>query len=260
MVKMLYLLPMSFLLQLNCSNPDHPKNTSSIPTSFDTLYDDYNGTRVLKVRKIFRKGISYRYSAQYIDTQGNTISDNFVEIQPSGERWSMQPELQDVVNLKFGYTEEEKATVLANPVNKTYDLAGRWTDETMEGVIENEREIWMHPIRHNQYIFTEVAPFPEVKLPLEVGKTWEGGIGGLGGWGDWDDTTIRSNYTVKEKKTIQLPIGAVECWVIEATSTFELGESKATFHFSEDFGFVKMDYTNYVGQRLVFEMVEIRMI
>lgn len=242
---------------IGCQQKSVPVVYPPVPSSLDTLIDTYDNKRINKVRKIFRKGIVYTYRAVYTDVDGSIITDNYVEIIPSGERWEMQPELQDVVNIKFTSTNEEMAKVLANPVNKTYDHANRWTDETWEGVIENEKSVWMHPIRHNQYIFTEVAAFPEVRFPLSEGKTWKNGIGGLGGWGDWDGTTIMSEYEVKGKEKLKLPFGKLECWVIDTQSEFELGTSSATFHFHEDIGFVKMDYLNYVGQRLVFEMEKV---
>ncbi len=255
MLKYITLLSAHLFFFSACNSQDQ-RASQELPSTLDTLYDDYNGTQVRKIRKIFRKGVTYRYHAVYTDQDGKVLTDNYVEIIPTGERWEMQPELQDVASLNFSFTREEMSFCVNNAVNKTYDMAGRWTDSTMEGVIENDREVWMHPIRHNQYIFTEVAPFPEVKLPLEVGKTWKGGIGGLGGWGDWDGMDIMSSYEVIKHEDTVLPFGKLKCWVIEASSSFDLGESTLTLLFNEDYGFVKMDYTNYVGQRLVFEMVQ----
>ncbi|MEM7102177.1 MAG: hypothetical protein AAF502_03525 [Bacteroidota bacterium] len=254
-VSVIIVLPLFIFLGCNSSNPsaDYPP----IPLTLDTLSDNYRNKSVNKVRKIFRKGVAYRYHAVYTDVDNTVISNNYVDLIPTGERWDMQPDLQDVVQLKFGSTNEEMARVFANPVNKTYDHANRWTDETWEGIIENDETVWIHPIRHNQYIFTEVAPFPEVIFPLETGKTWAGGIGGLGGWGDWDGMDIMSTYEISSKEKVSLPFGKLECWVIEAKSEFDLGTSTAVFHFHEDLGFVKMDYINYVNQRLVFEMEKV---
>ena len=245
------------LMAIGCRQQSYRDNVPAIPSMLDTLYDTYEERQVLKVRRIFRKGITYRYRAVYTNQQGEVISDNFAEITPLGERWEYQPERQDVVAIKLGFTEEEKARILANPINKTIDLEGRWMEETREGVIENTKEVWMHPIRHNQYIFTEVAAFPEVRFPLEVRKEWRSGLGGLGGWGDWDGMDILSDYKITGKEKIKLKIGPIECWVVETVSTFGLGTSTATFHFHEDLGFVRMNYTNYLGQGLIFELEEV---
>ncbi|MDX1477363.1 MAG: hypothetical protein R3301_06625 [Saprospiraceae bacterium] len=246
------------MLAAACST-DRPGSTiPEIPAVLDTLTDEYNGRLVPKVRKIFRKGIEYTYRAVYTDTSGAIISDNTVTIRPSGERWEYQPERQDVVEIFFNTTPEEKARVLANPINKTYPLEAYWTDFATEGIIENAEKVWIHPIRHNQYIFTEVAPFPEIKLPPEEGEKWSATISGLGGWGDWDGASIFSGYTNKGKEKVKLPIGTFECWAIEARATFDYGTSTAMFHFHEDLGFVKMSYRNYLGQGLVFVMQSVR--
>ena len=124
-------------------------------------------------------------------------------------------------------------------------------------MIENEDQVWMHPIRHNQYIFTEVAAFPEIQFPAKIGKTWTGTISGLGGWGDWDDMTINSSYEITDHVNVMLKGGEVECWEIFTRSSFELGESKAIFYFNEDYGFVKMEYLNYENQKLIFELEKV---
>ena len=112
-------------------------------------------------------------------------------------------------------------------------------------------------IRHNQYLFTEVAAFPEIMLPAVIGKTWSGRISGLGGWGDWDDMTIVSNYEITDHVNILLKAGKLKCWEIFARSTFDLGESKSLFYFNEDYGFVKMEYLNYKNQKLIFELEKV---
>jgi hypothetical protein len=256
-MKYLLLLMGMWLIMNSCSDSSTSLNSPSIPESLDTLYDDYHGTKLLKIRKIFRKGISYHYSAIYKDKNGEIITDSEVRLIPLAERWEAQPEFQDLVKIEFDPDDQDFEKTITNPVNKTYPHDERWTDETWEGVIENERQVWMHPIRTNQYIFTEVAPFPEIVFPLEKGKTWTGGIGGLGGWGDWDGMDISSTYEVVGQKTVRLNFGKLKVWHIEAKSIFDLGESVLNFFFHEDYGFVKMDYTNYVGQRLVFELDKI---
>jgi len=256
---MKYILPfLLFIILIACSGEkDRTLNAPPIPESLDTLSDDYHGTNLLKIRKIFRKGIVYHYNAKYSDEKGKTITNSTVRIIPEGERWEMQPEFQDLIKIELDPSENDFEKTIANPVNKTYPHDERWTDENWEGVIENEKQVWMHPIRTNQYIFTEVAPFPEVVFPLESGKKWTGGIGGLGGWGDWDGMDIGSTYEVIIQKKVHLKVGTMLVWEIKANSTFDLGESTVIFYFNEDYGFVKMDYTNFLGQKLVFELEKV---
>lgn len=46
------------------------------------------------------------------------------------------------------------------------------------------------------------------------------------------------------------------CWYIQTTSSASFGDSQHNFWFDENYGFVKMEYLNYEGQSLVFELIE----
>lgn len=237
-------------LSLGCSADQH--SFPPVPLILDSL-TDLGG--VPKIRRIFRKGVTYVYSAHYYDQNNQIITSEIVKIIGTGERWEVQPEAQDVVKLVFETSEEDRIKIESNPINKTANHG--WTTNTTEGIIENNNTVWIHPIRHNQYLFTEVAAFPEIKLPAVVGKTWSSNISGLGGWGDWDDMTINSSYEITDRVNIMLMAGELQCWEIFARSTFELGESKALFYFNEDYGFVRMEYVNYENQKLIFELEKV---
>ena len=130
--------------------------------------------------------------------------------------------------------------------------------EGITGVIENVEVVWMHPFRLNQYNFTEVAPFPEVKFPLKIGKAWTGNLNIQQGWGDWENTHGYFQYQITLKEDITTLFGKIEnCWKIESKSKYEFGQSKLVYWFSEKFGFVKMDYINYGNQTLEIELEEV---
>ena len=121
-----------------------------------------------------------------------------------------------------------------------------------EGIIERENQVWMHPIRCNQYLFSETAPFPEVFLPLKVGKKWGGRLHISTGWGIWENTVWRDRYRVKGNESRNLGVGNLEnCWRIEARSrNFRFGTSRLTFWYHDELGFVEIKYLNYEKQML----------
>jgi hypothetical protein len=131
-------------------------------------------------------------------------------------------------------------------------------EQGIEGVIENVEEIWMHPFRFNQFNFTEVAPFPEVKFPLKVGKTWTGSLQILNGWGDWSNTTGNFQYEVLSKETIMTNYGSIDnCWHIKSKATYPFGNSNFEYWFHESLGFVKKEYQNYGNQTLSIELEDL---
>lgn len=108
--------------------------------------------------------------------------------------------MQDEIIIHYKVDTAKLLSIRSYYINKK--LAEKSIVSTVEntGVIENERQLWMHPFRSNQYNFTEVAPFPEVKFPVEVGREWSSSLGIGAGWGDWDNTIVSNYYKVVGKE------------------------------------------------------------
>ena len=115
----------------------------------------------------------------------------------------------------------------------------------------------MHPPRTNQYKFTEVAPFPEIYFPFEIGKSWESNLNIQRGWGEWSDTYGSSEYVVHGTDDFLINEQVITCWIIKAKSTFPFGVSYAEFWFHEDYGFVKLNYVNYKEEVLDLKLIAV---
>ena len=175
----------------------------------------------------------------------------------NGERWQYQPDKQDEIVVQYEFSQSDFDENLKHQLNRGL-VKPNWLGQVSEGVIENVEEVWMHPFRMNQYNFTEVAPFPHIRYPLEIGRMWTDGIEIQKGWGDWENSSIQSEYEVKNKTTIRTEYGRIDdCWEIHSKSIFKLGETTFHYWFNEELGFVKMDYTNYGNQTLQIELIEI---
>jgi len=116
------------------------------------------------------------------------------------------------------------------------------------GAVENENNVWIHPIRKGFFNSLETAPFPFIKKPLKIGSEWadQMKIGqGWGNemWGKWEGQLLLTyNYKITEKKTIKTEIGEIDCFVIESSAKSEIGTTKLTSYFSEKYGFVRLEY------------------
>ena len=126
----------------------------------------------------------------------------------------------------------------------------------MEGIIENEEEIWIHPMRQNQYKFTEVAPFPTIKFTLNIGKSWESTVNIFEGYGEWDNKSVVSNYEITGQVEFKYKNKLFNCWIIYAEAIFEDGNSSLELLFNENLGIVKMKYQNYESEELVIELID----
>ena len=219
----------------------------------DTLIE-----KIPKTRNIFKPCRQYIYNAIYKDQSGSIISKSKVWMMATGERWEWQPEKQDEVAIQFEVSEDDIPEIKKSFVNKKFVSLSQFNSQGNTGIIENVQEVWMHPFRDNQFNFTEVAAFPAVKFPLEVGKTWTSNLSIGEGWGDWENTTVNSNYKVVGRTKLKTGFKEFEdCWEIESKSIASFGVSLHNFWFDEEYGFVKMDYMNYEGQTLLFELIEV---
>lgn len=231
---------------------ESPKDGINPNMNLDSL--EFSERRIPKMRKIFKKGKVYHYKAIYIGSNNDTLSNSLVNIRTTGLRWDQQPEKQDLIYYEFPDYKADSIKLSNHNINKEFQ---HWKGKTGEGVIENIERVWMHPIRINQYKFTEVAPFPEVHFPLKKGKKWGDQLMIGNGYGEWIGQTVKSKYKISGRATYLLEGSEISCWVIKSVAKCSSGKSKLITLFNENFGFVKMEYQNYEKEKLVFELINV---
>lgn len=141
-------------------------------------------------------------------------------------------------------------------------ISGKETFSSSTGLIENEKNIWVHPPRDKFFRILEINPFPYIQAPYEIGNKWNwslkiGSFWGDSRWKTWDESIENTYlYEIKEKKKIKLAIGEVECYVIQSTANSSIGQTHLTAYFSMNMGFVKLDYTNIDSTKTVLELIK----
>lgn len=237
--------------------PEFDEIKASLLDENGKKYKDTIIERIAKRRIIFKPCREYIFKATLLERDEKLISQSQIKMMATGSRWSIQPELQDEVLIQYEYKKEDVANINKHQINKIMSNSV-WRKSTKTGIIENVKQIWMHPFRSNQFLFTEVAPFPEVKWPLYNGKSWTGELNIYNGWGDWNNSSGKFVYKVENKEDIQTQFGLIgDCWKIESIATYPFGKSFLDYWFNEELGFVKMNYINYEGQKLNIELVEV---
>lgn len=234
------------LTVLSCSVP--PKVFEEISCSNEEVIPNDN------LRNIFKPCRTFIYRAQYWDLDRNLISDELIRVDVPGTAWEYQPESQDEIVIQYQYDPEDIDSLEKYSLNP---VLNHWTSKTTTGIIETADRVWIHPFRSNQYNFTEVAPFPEVDFPLEVGKIWSGNLSILDGWGVWEHSTLNHVYEVVGYESFDTPLGPLEAWHIYSHTSATFGSSSHDFWFHEKYGFVKMVVQNYRNQLLQFELIEV---
>ena len=135
-----------------------------------------------------------------------------------------------------------------NQTQITYLQEPIFTSSSSTGVVENDDNVWTHPIRMGFFKSLESAPFPFIKTPIIIGTEWTdqmliGDAWGNEMWGKWEGKLLLSyNYKITESKTIKTEIGEIDCFVIESTAKSEIGTTKLKSYFSKKYGFVRLQY------------------
>jgi hypothetical protein len=214
--------------------------------------------RIEKRRDVFKPCRTIHYRAKFYSEDQELLSNETITVKSTGKRWEHQTEKQDEVIITYDYNRDSIEYVNSYQLNKAW-INPNWQHQEITGVIENVEKIWTHPFRSNQYNFTQVAPFPQMELPLRIGKKWtDNNISLRDGFGDWANMKVKSEFEIIEQSNIKTEYGEFEnSWKVKAVSTFPLGESELIYWFNEQYGFVKLDYTNYGKQRLNIEVTNI---
>lgn len=112
------------------------------------------------------------------------------------------------------------------------------------GIVQNENRIWLHPPRIGPLEMLEAFPFPEVRFPLEVGRTWESSINVVSGFKELNGKKVSSVYKVI-RDSVSVSNGETEIWEIHASAQVEDDPRlfKVKYHFSSDTGFNFFNYT-----------------
>ena len=121
---------------------------------------------------------------------------------------------------------EETERTNKNQTQISYLEAPYFESSSSTGVVDNEENVWIHPIRNGFFNSLETCPFPYVKLPLKIQSEWSdamliGEPWGDDKWGKWDGQLLLNyHYTITGKETIKTKIGQIECYIVESTAKF----------------------------------------
>ena len=233
-------------------------------------------TRYTQNNQTYRAGATFVYDYYYEDVEGRQF---WFKHDPDPDRkmilaWDFVP-----AGDTSGQTIREivlKVTPGLSPFieripdyNQTvirYDFiatSGEMPLNEMTGVIENERNVWIHPPRSKFFRILEINPFPFIQAPYEVGNqwTWTLGIGDFWGderWKTWEGSIENQYlYEITGQSEFETKLGKLTCFEVTATATSRIGTTHLTALFHSTYGFVKLDYTNIDGTRTVLELKEV---
>jgi hypothetical protein len=261
-----FVLCMGLLIGIGLScNKIRPDSTSTEPQKslqtestyqlipvFNGIYIEFFDSTVFdqdrynRNNRTFVENSVFEYSYSYYNSEKEKYLFNGID-----SNWKLVPKNQSdsntiksvILKVPSTYETDYHQTIIQYyyPPNESF---------TSTGVIENEKNIWLHPPRDGLFRILQLNPFPYVKEPLEIGNNWNWSMK-IGSqyadkrWKEWYGTiTNNYNYEVVSKRRIKSPLGRLLCYEIRSFAESELGKTSLIAFFNREFGFVKLIYTN----------------
>ena len=238
--------------------------------NFDTRDNRYTEDNI-----VYTPGVTFTYDYTFIDQKGNEYLHRNLEasnLDPN-EAWELVPVSEDdgsavqsvQMTVLYGLQglDQMKPDYNRTVVQFDYLTAeGSTNYSEVTGIVENLKNIWMHPPRSKQFRILELNPFPYIQGPYQVGNkwTWSQRIGSFWSdarWAEWDDALENTyQYEITDQRTVNTNFGPLKCYEIKASATNEIGNTALVALFNPDYGFVQMDYTNIDGSQIKMELTQ----
>lgn len=138
------------------------------------------------------------------------------------------------------------------------DLNDRKIIGDMTGILQTKLEIMLHPPRLKYFSILEFNPFPQVYFPLFIDKTWENKIILKNEWNHkhaekfMEQKEISYKYLITGKEVVATGIGNIISYKIVADSLNKKIPSYLISYFNEKYGFIKLEYLNLDGSKIIF--------
>ncbi|WP_109097531.1 hypothetical protein [Aquimarina sp. AU58] len=241
---------------------------------FVEVFDSTNvkHTRYTDNNNVYRKKLEFIYSYEHITKNNSKYyfkEDSSIDGWKNSWKFVSADSIDEntILKVKIKIKEGLEPMIQYEPdYNQTVAQYSYLTKDelsafnSISGIIENEKNVWMHPPRDKYFRILELNPFPYIQTPFEVGNKWNWSLKIGSNWGDkrwlaWEGGIENKYvYEITGKKKINTPFGKLECYTIDATATSRLGETKLTSLFNTEYGFIKLLYTNIDGSKTTLQL------
>lgn len=119
------------------------------------------------------------------------------------------------------------------------------------GLIENDKNIWLHPPRIGIMNVLQMNAFPYIKLNENLNR-WEWQL--EASYKSYKKIKLTHKYERKAKETLIFNNKKIICEVIESNTISSIKKSSAKFYFNSEYGFVKLIFRNFDSSSYVFKL------
>jgi hypothetical protein len=157
---------------------------------------------------------------------------------------------------------KEKTNKKQTEIFYTYENLNYWASST--GIVENERNIWLHPPRDGFFRILQLFPFPYIKFEGQMHHQWTDHLAISEQWsneliGEWHGVLETDlSYEWVENVNLKSSFGQVWCQKLKCISKSLLGENSLIAYFSKKHGFIKLEYSSFNNIRLHLDLETIK--
>ncbi|MDM1501976.1 hypothetical protein HX071_07140 [Myroides marinus] len=209
---------------------------------------------------IYKVGRNFYYTYNIEDAQGQElfVSDKDKNILTSNEDEAMKAQMKwEIIEPLKGKRTNRRQTEI-----KFSFVPNIWVT-SFTGVVENEQNIWVHPIRMLFFKSLQTAPYPYIHVDKSIGYTWSdqmmiGDYWSSPLWGEWKKGLLLDyTYTITDEVELTTALGVLHCQKVVSSAKSRLGETTLVSYFSKEYGFVRMEYKLLTGLEVVLDLTKV---
>jgi hypothetical protein len=233
---------------------------SLLTTPFLSFSQQYERLELEKF-KVDKNNLIYKVNNQFIfDYEIIINNDTMMLLKNTIDSFELVHKSSDLIFIKQINCDIVKSTIFSrvnkNQTNIIYSYVPTNGYGHTTGLVENEKNTWIHPVRSGFFKSLETCPFPYYKnLPdsinewtdsMSIGSSWSNKI-----WGEWQNRLVlKYTYVFLNNEKINTPFGLLDCKIIDSRAESKIGISYLKMYYSEKYGFVKMDYVLATGIKI----------
>jgi len=224
------------------------------------------------------KDKTFIYEAFFVNSSGDTLTHEIIEMSFKDTAWKYQPKTQNEVVITYN-TDEEGIKSFVYPfekVRKKHQKNQRkkesgkkgwekwtWMDEQeVTGYTLNDTVFWIHPPRDNQYMYMELSGMPQINSGrLKTGERWTGStLYMMTGWHDWKGKLVSDYHVTGSESYNYKKVNATNAWSISCVHNHsKLGKYSSEMIIDEkEYGFLRLDNNYPDGNRIIMSLIEVK--
>ena len=122
------------------------------------------------------------------------------------------------------------------------------------GVIENDKNIWMHPPRNADLDVLQLSAFPYYKYGSVKNWKWELDAA----YANYKDVHLTHTYKKGKRTSYKSTFGTLDCELISALTESYVGNTTSEFIFHDTYGFVSLKFNTVENTTIILDLIEVK--